>query len=302
MLLFRPGELTRRYVAGERARFVSPLALFLFSVFTMFAVVSLLGSPMDMMEGEDRTELSSELQRELAEMDSRLETLRGEHAAAVARGADTAKIEKEMQDLESAQEIVSGLTGVSEPQATIGKSNPAISDPASSSTVSFQKDPNSPTTKLKVGSNAALGFQPESAFDKAYKAGKRNPKLLAYKLQTNAYKFSWALIVISVPFMALLFLWRWRPLYDHAVFVTYSITAVSILVILGSLLALAGSPPGPLVIAALLFIPWHMYRQLRGAYDLRRRSALWRTLALVVFANLALSLFATGLLMMGVLG
>jgi hypothetical protein len=102
--------------------------------------------------------------------------------------------------------------------------------------------------------------------------------------------------------MALLFLWRWRPLYDHAVFVTYSITAVSILVILGSSLALAGMPAGPLVIAALLFIPWHMYRQLRGAYDLRRRSALWRTLALVVFANLALSLFATGLLMMGVLG
>lgn len=30
---------TRRYVNGERARFVSPLALFLFTVFLMFATI-----------------------------------------------------------------------------------------------------------------------------------------------------------------------------------------------------------------------------------------------------------------------
>src|SRR4051812_4890944 len=29
MLAWRPGELTRRYVEGERARFVSPMAIFL---------------------------------------------------------------------------------------------------------------------------------------------------------------------------------------------------------------------------------------------------------------------------------
>src|SRR3954467_15812654 len=45
LLAWRPGELTRRYVAGERARFVSPMALFLFSVFLMFAVFSSIGGP-----------------------------------------------------------------------------------------------------------------------------------------------------------------------------------------------------------------------------------------------------------------
>ena len=40
MLAWRPGELTRRYAQGERVRFVSPMALFLFSVFLMFAVSS----------------------------------------------------------------------------------------------------------------------------------------------------------------------------------------------------------------------------------------------------------------------
>lgn len=38
LLLAKPGELTRRYIHGQRARFISPFALFLFAVFMMFAV------------------------------------------------------------------------------------------------------------------------------------------------------------------------------------------------------------------------------------------------------------------------
>src|SRR5919198_6653745 len=44
LLAWKPGELTRRYIDGQRARFVSPIALFLFSVFLMFAVMGLSGS------------------------------------------------------------------------------------------------------------------------------------------------------------------------------------------------------------------------------------------------------------------
>src|SRR5215211_8745515 len=44
VLAWRPGQLTRRYIEGERARFVSPIALFLFSVFLMFAVTQLMGA------------------------------------------------------------------------------------------------------------------------------------------------------------------------------------------------------------------------------------------------------------------
>lgn len=43
LLVWKPGELTRRYIAGERARFVGPMALFLFSVFLMFAVFQIVG-------------------------------------------------------------------------------------------------------------------------------------------------------------------------------------------------------------------------------------------------------------------
>ena len=41
LLVFRPGLLTRRYIDGQRVRHVSPLALFLFTVFLMFFVFSL---------------------------------------------------------------------------------------------------------------------------------------------------------------------------------------------------------------------------------------------------------------------
>ena len=43
MLILRPGELTRRYIEGERARLVSPLVVFLFSIFLMFAAFNLIG-------------------------------------------------------------------------------------------------------------------------------------------------------------------------------------------------------------------------------------------------------------------
>src|SRR5689334_14053359 len=44
MLAWRPGEMTRRYIAGERARFISPVALYLFTVFLMFAVLNFTGA------------------------------------------------------------------------------------------------------------------------------------------------------------------------------------------------------------------------------------------------------------------
>ena len=52
-LVLGPGNLTRRYIEGERGKFVSPPALFLFSVFLMFAVFQMIGISMPrMMEME----------------------------------------------------------------------------------------------------------------------------------------------------------------------------------------------------------------------------------------------------------
>ena len=55
-------------------------------------------------------------------------------------------------------------------------------------------------------------------------------------------------------------------------------------------------------LAFLLVPPAHIFRQLRGAYRLSVPSALWRTLALVVLASVALTLFFLLLLALGALG
>jgi hypothetical protein len=284
LLMFRPGELTRRYIAGERARFVSPLAMFLFSVFLMFGVMSFLGSPQNFFGGGTRDDARAAMREELAEIDTRVGELRQQREQAAARGAGTAQIDRKISEAETERNLLRGLAG-----EEVDPSQP------SEAKVSTAQQDQVTGPEVQAGSSV-------STFNKLYQKAKANPSLLIYKLQTNAYKFSWLLIIISVPFVALLFLWRWRPLYDHTVFVTYSITAVSILVIAGSLLILAGAPAGPVALAAQLFIPWHMYRQLRGGYELRRFSAFWRMVVLIVFATVAMSLFAGALLMMGVLG
>lgn len=132
---------------------------------------------------------------------------------------------------------------------------------------------------------------PVDAINAAWRKAKANPQLLIYKMQTSAYKFSWALIPLSVPFMWLLFPFsrRWH-LYDHTVFVTYSISFMLLLAAFASLLAL-GNAHELLIIAVLGYAPFHMYRQLRGAYDLGRLSAWLRTWLLAFFALLTLLLF-----------
>src|SRR5690606_5903724 len=43
LLVFRPGTLTREYIHGKRARYISPLAMFLLVIFSMFAVFAFTG-------------------------------------------------------------------------------------------------------------------------------------------------------------------------------------------------------------------------------------------------------------------
>jgi hypothetical protein len=142
-------------------------------------------------------------------------------------------------------------------------------------------------------------FQSEvPVFREAFAKAKENPELVLYKLKSNSYKWSWAVIPLSVPFVWLLFPFSRRfRLYDHTVFVTYSLAFMTILVSVGTLLAAAGITA---VAPIFMFIPpIHMYRQLRGTYGCGRWGALWRTTVLVVVSVIVLTFF---ILMMGALG
>ena len=126
----------------------------------------------------------------------------------------------------------------------------------------------------------------------------QNPELLFYKLKNNAYKFSWALIPISMPFMWLLFPFNRRfRLYDHMVFVTYSLSFKTLLVVVAILFGAVGLS----AVAGLLMLvpPVQMYRQLKGAYFLSRWGAMWRSVLLVSFASVTVGLFAALLFALG---
>src|SRR5690242_2794838 len=83
----------------------------------------------------------------------------------------------------------------------------------------------------------------------------RNPGLAVYKLQSNSYKFSWLLIPISLPFVWLLFARSRRfRVYDHMVFITYSMSFMSLMTIALTLMALGGIHQAIMSIV-LAFIP-----------------------------------------------
>src|SRR5690606_7581598 len=93
----------------------------------------------------------------------------------------------------------------------------------------------------------------------------QNPDLALYKLQQTMYKFAFLLAPFSIPFMALLFLWRRGPtLYDHGVFVLYSLTFMAMLLMVMVLSGMVstwvgGWLPALVVTVGLLSIPVHMF-------------------------------------------
>lgn len=265
MLAWRPGELTRRFIEGERARFVSPMALFLFTVFLMFAIFSMIGANLVGLHQLNDAQAAEELRR----ADRQIARLEAEKRQLLSRGENAARLEEAIRDAQAERRVIAIASG-----------NDRV----------FSGDIDTGWARLDLG----------------LKKANENPQLLSYKLQTSAYKYSWALIPISLPFLWLLFLHRRRyreryRAYDHLVFITYSIGFMSMLLIAFVLLRAIGIQSGLVNFLFLLVPPVHIYRQLRGAYALSRPSALWRTAALIVVAGMTMLFFAALLLALGVL-
>ncbi|MFL6733606.1 MAG: DUF3667 domain-containing protein [Sphingomicrobium sp.] len=263
-LAWKPGELTRRYIEGQRARFVSPMALFLFSVFLMFAVVSATGNL--------NPNINSGI-KEVAEADrdarAELARLTKKRAETVQAGKPVDKIDKDIAEARDDIEVIEDLrkrgvteAGFSRSKATVNSKLPWVKD--------------------------------------AYHKAKRNPDLLIYKIKSNSYKWSWAIIPLSMPFLWLMFPFSRRfRIYDHVVFVTYSLSFMTLLVSAGTLIAAVGISQ---IAPVMLFIPpIHMFRQLKGAYSLGWFGALWRTFGLMFAAILVLTTFIVLMAGLGVM-
>jgi len=257
LLAWRPGDLTRRYIDGQRARFISPIALFLFCVFLTFASMALTGG---MIGSKSTVEARKEIASELQKQQRKVELLEQQRAGAT--GPEARAIDERIDELKTEMAMLE--------------------------TIRDQKV----ISPVALNWSGAPGWLGPAVQDAA-----KNPELLFYKLKTNAYKFSWALIPISVPFVWLLFPFSRRfGMYDHTVFVTYSLSFMMLLLVTASLVGLVS----PSVASIAWFIPpLHMYRQLRGTYALGKWGAAWRAFALTIFAFIAVSLFLTLLVGLG---
>jgi hypothetical protein len=274
MLALRPGELTRRYVAGERARFVSPMAVFLFSVFLLFAVVAQLPG----WHMGDTSWIN----------EARVEDAR----AAVAKQRDRAA--EQVKDLDN--DLAEARTATTPDPARIARLTEKRTEAMQAqATLSRTEQMLPDTVKEETGAHSKSGW-----LNAKLQHAKENPQLMLYKIKSSAYKFSWLLIPLSLPFLWLLFpLRRGVGMYDHAVFATYSLSFMSLLAITLAVLGAVGTPSGVLVFAWLLIPPFHIYKQLKGAYSLSRVGALWRTVWLLFFITIITTLFTLVLLYLG---
>ncbi len=262
LLAFKPGELTRRYIEGQRARFVSPIALFLFCVFLTFATFTLLGHSAAQLPEAAKQDLQKDMQAQQA----KLHALEAQLVAAQKAGRSTVPLETQIADVRGA--IAAG-----------------------------EAVQNGDFSKADLIRTQGIPDWAGSWLGGAVAKARENPELVFYKIKTNAYKFGWALIPISVPFVWMLFPFSRRfRLYDHTVFVTYSLSFMMLLLIAATLVGLVASSIASL---AWFIPPVHMYRQLRGAYGVSRWGAIWRTMALTIFAFIAISLFVSLLVTIG---
>ncbi len=245
MLAFRPGTLTHDYIHGKRARYISPLAMFLLCVFTMFVVFAFSGGArIGVVDPETRIE-----------------------------GAGT------------------GAAIAAEQLAHEGEK-------ATGMERSFYDE-----ISEAVSSGDLLVRTGWPDLDKKIMHKLENPELAVYKVQNAAYKFAFLLVPISLPFLWIMFFWkRGFTLFDHTVYILYSLSFVSLLFIVSALLSYW---PAVMSVAApvlLLAGPVHAYFHLKGGYGLGWFSALWRLPVLIVFAGIGLILFLLAILLLGLVG
>lgn len=273
VLAWRPGELTRRYIEGERAQFVSPLALFLFTVFLTFAVFNWVGIGDNAeFNVEEAAAIETEFRGASATIDRDLAAARAAITAARTAGEPTAPLEARLRELERGAALF-GLGARVAGQET-----------REAFTI----------TDMTTG----VPF-----IDEGVAKANENPALTLYKLQTNSYKFSWLLIPLSAPFLWLLFPFSRRfGWYDHLVFVTYSTSFMMLLSVALRLLVVAGVPGGPLLAIGALYPPFHIYRQLRGAYRCSRFGGVIRALILNILASFTLVMFFLLFIAVGAMG
>jgi hypothetical protein len=267
MLIAYPGELTRRYIDGQRVRFIAPLGLFLFMVFFMFFVFSFAKS--DDVKFADKAAVAQTTLIAAARSD--VDKAQSKLDAAKKSGVDIADRQAELDAaLEDQKAIDTTLAGAAKLTTGVAASNHG---------------------EFKLDDNVTIAGHKGKEIKQLIRHALDNKELVAYKMKNNAYKFALLLVPLSLPFLWVMFFWRKQiTMFDHAVFSLYSLSFMAFFAALLSVL-FELNVPAMAMLLGMIVPPIHMYRQLKGCYQLSRMETLWRTAVLVLCACLMVSIF-----------
>lgn len=308
LLLFRPGTLTHDYIHGKRARYVSPLAMFLLAVFAMFFVFELSdGLRLGVME----TPRVAAAEGEVGRAAGRMAQIQGEvtRLSLSSRQRDAAEAPAAQVELEAAKQKLTAARADMErlaaelevvrkeeaarPPPVPGEGAPAVDE---SRTIydAVREEAASGNLDVHTGS---------PSLDDKIKEKLENPELAVYRFQDAASKYAFLLAPISLPFVFLMFFWkRGVTLFDHTVFILYSLSFASLLFIATLLIGMIPGAMGFAWAPLLAAGPVHAYFHIKGGYGLGWFSALWRMPFLLLFACICLVLFLLTILVLGVVG
>jgi hypothetical protein len=286
-LLLNPGKLTREWIHGKRTRYVSPLAIFLFTVFLMFFALSF--GAAEVVQVQSLDERIADARTGVTEAEAALaEAEAAGRADGTDAGTDGAVI--------GARAAVEGarfrLRSLEEAKTSGPRSDGLMPG-------SWQAGVADAVHDGKVH----IGFGDKKMQEKIlHKLA--NPDFAVYKIQQTAYKFAFLLIPLSIPFVWLLFAWkRGFTWYDHGVFVLYSLTFMAILTMgMGVLARWSNWFTDTVALLMFLSMPVHMFAQLKGTYGLSVWSALWRTFVLLNFCVFIVSIFILAIIVLGLTG
>ena len=285
MLIVNPGRLTREYVHGKRARYIAPLALFLFMIFLTFFTFGMTGGKLSQPIGPEnpRIEAANDLRDAQRELDRELKDKDNTAADLLFSRQAVEKARKALAIAPDHAAAHVGVNLVDDKGRTLATKDDWIS--------TIQEA----NAKGKI--NVNTGYAP---FDARVHHALNDPEFAIYKVQEKAAKLSFLLVPLSLPILWLLFAGRRGVnLYDHTVFSLYSLSFMSLLVVAIMLLGSVGLGVASSVL--VLVPPLHMFAQLKGTYRLSVRGALWRTAVLSIASLFVLALFAGLMLFIGLI-
>lgn len=287
LLLFRPGALTRRYLEGQRVRFVTPIGMFLFTIFLMFFAVATIDAdqvvhPEASMPAADRAHLKQDIEDAKQQVKDHV---KGDAATLGAvenaldkaeKAADATPTEEKKDDTANEDDDVEHMF-----DHPLGFDWRAISKKLS---------------RKKAGTTS-LGPETEQRI----RASLADPDLLVFKLRSAASEYSFLLVPASVPFLWLMFFWKRRVyLFDHVIFSLHSLSFMALFVTL-VIVGLEFHVAQQIWFWAFLVPPVHMFFHLRGTYQLGTFGALWRTVMLSFIAIIVLICYVSAILLLGLL-